>query len=103
MSTALRRQLRSMGFERERATVSRWAPAGERRQAAQDEVGVGDRLPADLIERVRHRAGAMGRQQQALDLVRRIVTRRGLLRKDVCRRAEPPSRDLPQELWKIDR
>src|ERR1700722_3528746 len=78
------------------------APAGERRQAAQDKIGVGNRLPADLVEGILHRAGPMRRKQQALDVARRLVARRGLLRKDISRGAKPTALNLPQELWKID-
>ena len=65
------------------------APAGKRRQAAQDKIGVGNRLPADLVEGILHRAGPVRRQQQALDVARRRVAWRGLLWKDIGRGAEP--------------
>src|ERR1700735_5320402 len=44
----------------------------------------------------------MRRQQQTLDLSRRLAAPRGLLRKDVGRRAEPTAFDLPQEFGEID-
>src|SRR5580693_1101051 len=53
---------------RERDRLALGATAGERRQPAQDEISIGDRLPADLVKRVGHRAGPMRRQQQASTL-----------------------------------
>src|SRR3984885_3356561 len=83
---------------RERDRLALGAPAGKRRQSAQNEAGVRDRLSADLVKCARHCAGPMRRQQQALDLSRRLVGRRGLLRKDIGRSAETTALDLPQKL-----
>src|SRR5579863_1222352 len=87
---------------RSRHCLALRAATGERRQAAQYEAGVADRLPADLVERVDHRAGAMGREQQTLDLARWLIARRGLLRKDIRSGPEAAGFDLAQELGKID-
>src|SRR3984957_6156003 len=86
---------------RERDRLALGATARERRQPPQDEISIGDRLPPDLVKRVGHRAGPMWRQQQALDLARRLVARRGLLRKDVGRCAKPAALDLPPKFGGI--
>ena len=74
------------------------APARQRRQPAQDQFGVGDRLATDLEQRIGKRAGPMGGQQQAVDPARRIVGGRRLDGIDVAGGAEPPAFDLAQEL-----
>ena len=68
------------------------AAAAERRQAAQDKTGVGDRLPADLVERFR----SSRRRDEATTADPRPCATGGragrLLGKDVGRSAErPPS------------
>ena len=68
----------------------------------QDKTGVGDRLPADLVERILHGAGAVRGEKQTFVAPRRLVVRRGLLRKDVGRRTKTPALDLAQELGEID-
>src|SRR6202022_3365184 len=79
--------LRSAAFDRLRARrptrPALGPPAGEGREALEDEAGVGDRLAPDLEQRVRHRPGPMRREDEALDLARRIVGRRRLRGKDL--------------------
>src|SRR6185437_7936897 len=87
---------------RSRHRLALRAAARERRQAAKDETGVGHRLPADLVERIPHRAGAMRRKQQTLDLARWLAGRGGFLRKDVRAGPEAAGFDLTQELGEID-
>ena len=79
----------SMGRLRSRADrLALGAPAGDRRQPAQDELEVGHREPPDGQERLGHPARAMGREQQALDAAGRVVGRDRLPRPDVdARRA----------------
>ena len=68
------------------------APAGDRRQPAQDELEVGHHEAADGQEGLGHAAGAMGREQQALDGAGGVVGRDRLARPHVDGGAQAPGR-----------
>ena len=99
------RRTRSRGCRRDRRPAQ--APyrlafgsfARDRRQAAQDELEVGHDHRADRSERLGHSAGAVRREQQALDGARGVVGGDRLARPDVDRRAQAPrGRELDERV-----
>ena len=78
------------------------APAGDRRQPAQDELEVGHHEAADGQEGLGHPAGAMRREQQSLDRAGRVVGRDRLARPHVDGSAQAPGGGEHDERVEVD-
>ncbi len=77
------------------------AAAEDGREAAQDQLGVADRLGADFQQRFRHATGAVG-GENAGNAPHRVIRRHRLPRKDIHRELDVAALGLANHLREVD-